>query len=61
MMEVHRYCGFILTGLHKPASATMLNGLRVLVFLIPLSYFGAHFFGREGGVLRAAGDGPCRR
>jgi putative MATE family efflux protein len=48
MMEVHRYCGFILTGLHRPASATVLNAVRVLVFLIPLSYAGAHWFGVRG-------------
>jgi putative MATE family efflux protein len=48
MMEVHRYCGFILTGLHKPASATMLNAIRVVALLIPLSYLGAHFWGVNG-------------
>jgi len=41
MMEVHRYCGFFLTGLHKPVQATLLNALRALVLLIPLSYAGA--------------------
>jgi Na+-driven multidrug efflux pump len=48
MMEVHRYCGFFLTGLHRPASTTLLNALRVLVFLIPLSLLGAHWFGVRG-------------
>ena len=48
MMEVHRYCGFVLTGLHRPASTTMLNVIRVLVFLIPLSYFGTHLCGLKG-------------
>jgi len=48
MMEVHRYSGFFLTGMHKPASATVLNAVRVLVFLIPCSYLGAHFWGVTG-------------
>jgi len=48
MMEVHRYCGFFLTGMHKPFSATVLNALRVLALLIPLSYLGAHFWGIIG-------------
>ena len=48
MMEVHRYCGFFLTGLHRPVSATMLDAIRVLVLLIPLSCLGARFFGVRG-------------
>ncbi len=48
MMEVHRYCGFFLTGMHRPLEATVLNGVRVLVLLIPLSLLGAHFWGIRG-------------
>lgn len=48
MMEVHRYCGFILTGLHKPIFSTVLNAIRVLGFLIPLSYLGASLCGVRG-------------
>lgn len=48
MMEVHRYCGFFMTGLHRPVNTTLLNGLRVIVFLIPLSALGAHFGGYRG-------------
>jgi Na+-driven multidrug efflux pump len=48
MMEVHRYCGFFLTGLHKPLSATVLNAIRVLVLLLPLSWLGAQVWGLEG-------------
>lgn len=48
MMEVHRYSGFFLTGVHKPVAATVLNAIRVLLFLIPFSYFGAHFWGITG-------------
>ena len=48
MMEVHRYCGFFLTGMYRPVSATALNAIRVLVLLIPCSYVGAHFWGING-------------
>ncbi len=48
MMEVHRYCGFFLTGLHHPKSSTMLNAIRVLVLLIPLSYLGVYLGGVKG-------------
>lgn len=48
MMEVHRYCGFIMTGLHRPAIATVLNVIRVLGLLIPLSWMGARLFGMTG-------------
>jgi len=48
MMEVHRYCGFFLTGMHKPISATALNAIRVLVLLIPLSYLGSYLWGVMG-------------
>ncbi|OGV68306.1 MAG: hypothetical protein A2498_10945 [Lentisphaerae bacterium RIFOXYC12_FULL_60_16] len=48
MMEVHRYCGFALTGLHKPVQTTLLNVIRVLVLLIPLSWLGARWYGVQG-------------
>ncbi|MBN2711419.1 MAG: hypothetical protein JXR97_03160, partial [Planctomycetes bacterium] len=48
MMEVHRYSGIILTGLHRPFSATMLNSLRVILFLIPLSLAGAYYYDVDG-------------
>jgi len=48
MMEVSRYCGFFLTGLHRPASTTVLNVIRTVGLLIPLSYAGAHFGGIVG-------------
>jgi len=48
MMEVHRYCTFFLTGMHRPVSATLLNAVRVLVLLIPLSFLGAHLWGVRG-------------
>jgi len=48
IMEAHRYCGFILTGLHRPVSATALNAIRVVGLLIPLSLVGARVFGVRG-------------
>jgi putative MATE family efflux protein len=48
MMETHRYSGFILTGLQRPVSTTLLNALRVVAVLIPLSWLGARWFGVEG-------------
>ena len=48
MMEVHRYCGFFLTGMYRPAEATVLNAVRVIVLLIPCSYIGAHYWGIAG-------------
>lgn len=48
MMEVHRYCGFTLNGLHLPLSATLINAVRVLVLLIPLSCLGVALGGVRG-------------
>lgn len=48
MMEVHRYCGFILTGLYRPVAASLLNAVRVLALLIPLSWLGASMCGVRG-------------
>jgi len=48
MMEVHRYCGFFLTGMHRPVSTTLLNAIRILAFLIPLSWLGSELYGVHG-------------
>lgn len=48
MMEVHRYCGFFLTGIHHPVLSTLLNGFRVLVLLLPLSFLGSKVSGVRG-------------
>jgi len=48
MMEVHRYCGFVLTGLHQPHATMALNAIRVLALLVPLTILGAHWFGVRG-------------
>jgi Na+-driven multidrug efflux pump len=48
MMEVHRYAGFTMTGTHKPIRATMLNIVRVVILLIPLSIVGNVLFGIKG-------------
>lgn len=48
LMEIHRYCGFILTGMHRPVYATVLNLIRVAVFLLPLASIGSLCFGLAG-------------
>ncbi|MFA5260942.1 MAG: MATE family efflux transporter [Candidatus Omnitrophota bacterium] len=47
-LEVYRYSGFCLTGIHQPVDSAILNGIRVVVFLIPMSFAGAKFFGLKG-------------
>ncbi len=48
LLEVHRYSGFCLTGIHQPVDSAILNSIRVVVLLIPLSVAGARFFGLKG-------------
>lgn len=48
LMEVHRYSGFVLTGVHRPILATLLNATRVVVLLIPLSFLGSKFYDIQG-------------
>jgi len=48
MLEVHRYATFCMTGIHRPLISAGLNALRLLVFLIPLSYLGAGLAGLDG-------------
>jgi hypothetical protein len=47
-MEVHRYCGFFMIGIHKPFSSAILNIIRVIVLLIPLTLLGSKMFGLSG-------------
>ncbi|MDD5575167.1 MAG: MATE family efflux transporter, partial [Candidatus Omnitrophica bacterium] len=47
-LEVHRYSGFCMTGIHEPVASAFLNAVRVIVLMIPLAYFGAKFFGIYG-------------
>lgn len=47
-LEVHRYAGFCMTGIHQPVASAFLNAVRVIVLMIPLAYFGAKFFGISG-------------
>ena len=47
-LEVHRYAGFCMTGIHQPISSVFLNMIRVIVLMIPLTYFGAKLFGISG-------------
>ncbi len=48
MLEVHRYAGFCLTGIHEPLKASLLNIVRVLVYMIPLSLLGIRLFQLRG-------------
>ncbi len=48
MMEVHRYAGFFLNGIHKPMHAMGVNVLRIVGLLVPLSVLGGYFFGLNG-------------
>ncbi len=48
MMEVHRYSGFFLTGMNRPVFTTILNCIRILVLLIPLSFIGSYYRGVAG-------------
>ncbi|MFH0754310.1 MAG: MATE family efflux transporter [Candidatus Omnitrophota bacterium] len=47
-LEMHRYAGFCMTGIHQPIASVFLNAIRVVVLMIPLAYFGAKFFGIYG-------------
>ncbi|MFA5336973.1 MAG: MATE family efflux transporter [Candidatus Omnitrophota bacterium] len=47
-LEVHRYAGFCMIGIHQPISSAFLNTIRMIVLMIPLAYFGAKFFGISG-------------
>jgi putative MATE family efflux protein len=47
-LEVHRYSGFCMTGIHRPLSSAFLNAVRVIVLMIPLAYSGARLFGLQG-------------
>lgn len=47
-LETHRYAGFYMVGIHQPVSANILNVIRIIVLLIPLSFIGAKVFGLLG-------------
>ncbi|MFA7283942.1 MAG: MATE family efflux transporter, partial [Candidatus Omnitrophota bacterium] len=47
-LEVHRYAGFCLVGIHRPVASAFLNTIRVIVLMIPLVYFGSRIFGLYG-------------
>ena len=42
-VEVHRFGGFFLTGCAHPTGAAFLNGSRVVVFLVPLTFLAVCF------------------
>ncbi|OQB20716.1 MAG: Multidrug export protein MepA [candidate division BRC1 bacterium ADurb.Bin183] len=47
-IEVFRYAGFFMTGMHQTKSTALLNTTRALFLLIPLSLIGAYIFGLTG-------------
>jgi len=48
MTEVHHYCTFFLTGLHKPLHSLMLDAIRVIILLAPLAYLFSMLMGVNG-------------
>ncbi len=47
-LEIHRYSGFFFTGCGRPLAAAMLNVMRILGFLVPLSLLVLLFFRMTG-------------
>ena len=47
-LEVHRYSGFFFTGCGRPMAAAMLNAMRILGFLVPLSLLVLLYFHLTG-------------
>lgn len=48
LLEIQRYSGFLMNGVNKPMQSMVLNGLRILVLLIPLALIGNRAFGLFG-------------
>ncbi|MBN2590469.1 MAG: MATE family efflux transporter [Sedimentisphaerales bacterium] len=47
-LEVHRYAGFCMTGIHEPLISALLNMVRVFALLVPLSLLGSITIGLSG-------------
>jgi putative MATE family efflux protein len=47
-LEVHRYAGFLMTGIQEPIKATVLDFIRILALMIPLALLGHALFGLTG-------------
>lgn len=48
LLEIHRYSGFCVTGIHEPMQATILNVIRIICLLLPLSILGEKLFHLHG-------------
>jgi putative MATE family efflux protein len=48
MLEVARYSGFTMIGIHKPMRASVLHVIRVVVLLVPFTITGSLLFKLEG-------------
>ena len=47
-LEIHRYSGFFFTGCGRPMAAALLNAMRILGFLVPLSLLVLLYFKLTG-------------
>ena len=47
-LEIHRFSGFFFTGCGRPLAAALLNAMRILGFLVPLSLLVLLFFRLTG-------------
>ena len=47
-LEIHRYSGFFFTGCGRPLAAALLNVMRILGFLVPLSLLVLLYFRMTG-------------
>jgi len=47
-LEIHRYSGFFFTGCGRPMAAALLNAMRILGFLVPLSLLVLLYFRLTG-------------
>nr|HPI04122.1 hypothetical protein [Candidatus Goldiibacteriota bacterium] len=48
MLEIHRYAGFCLLGMQAPVQASVLDIVRIVILLIPLSIIGEKLFHLNG-------------
>ena len=42
-VEIHRFAGFVFTGCARPNAGGLLNAMRIIVFLVPLSWLALQF------------------
>jgi len=47
-LEIHRYSGFFFTGCGRPMAAALLNAMRILGFLVPMSLLALLYYHLKG-------------